>query len=139
MDPNVTKAGGSSMDVANFAPSSAFGAPQNVGAQYVTANQLPNGQPAAGPALAQDYQQASTTSRSMQSTSFDNTVVINTTVSMVAGDTDLIEKEWVIKAKVIVENTRHDPYIQNQQLGLLKTDYMVKRYGKKLNPDEPNV
>lgn len=45
-------------------------------------------------------------------------------------DSDLIEKEWVTKAKRIVERTRHDPYKQSEELTLFKADYMKKRYNK---------
>ena len=47
-----------------------------------------------------------------------------------ADDGDLIEKEWVIKAKQIIERTRNDPYQQSEDLTLFKADYMKKRYGK---------
>ena len=45
-------------------------------------------------------------------------------------DDDLIEKEWVEKAKRIVEHTRDDPHQQSEQLTLVKADYMKKRYNK---------
>lgn len=45
-------------------------------------------------------------------------------------DTDLIEKEWVDKAKAIVERTRNDPYKQSEELTMVKADYMKKRYNK---------
>lgn len=50
-------------------------------------------------------------------------------------DADLIEKEWVDKAKAIVERTRDDPYKQSEELTLVKADYLKKRYNKtiKLN------
>lgn len=50
-------------------------------------------------------------------------------------DSDLIEKEWVNKAKMIVERTRDDPYKQSEELTMVKIDYMKKRYNKtiKLN------
>jgi hypothetical protein len=47
-----------------------------------------------------------------------------------ADDKDLIEKEWVTKAKAIVERTREDPYKQSEELSLLKADYLQKRYNK---------
>ena len=50
----------------------------------------------------------------------------------VADDADLIEKEWVNKAKYIVNNTREDPYIQNQEMNKFKADYIQKRYNKQL-------
>lgn len=50
--------------------------------------------------------------------------------SLPADDNDLIEKEWVNKAKQIVERTRDDPYKQSEDLTLFKADYIKKRYGK---------
>jgi hypothetical protein len=47
-----------------------------------------------------------------------------------AQDTDLIEKEWVEKAKRIVEHTSDDPYVQQNELSKMKADYMKKRYNK---------
>lgn len=47
-----------------------------------------------------------------------------------AADTDLIEKEWVVKAKQIVEHTSSDPYTQQEELNKVKADYMKKRYNK---------
>jgi len=48
----------------------------------------------------------------------------------VADDGDLIEKEWVEKAKKIVEANRDDPYKQSEELTAVKADYMQKRYNK---------
>jgi hypothetical protein len=48
----------------------------------------------------------------------------------VEDDGDLIEKEWVNKAKQIVERTRDDPYKQSEELTVFKADYMKKRYDK---------
>jgi hypothetical protein len=55
--------------------------------------------------------------------------------SPLADDGDLIEKEWVNKAKRIVDNTREDPYKQSEELTVVKADYMQQRYNKaiKLN------
>lgn len=47
-----------------------------------------------------------------------------------ADDNDLIEKEWVAKAKQIIERTREDPYGQSKQISVVKADYMKKRYNK---------
>ena len=49
---------------------------------------------------------------------------------MVAGDDDLIEKEWVDKAKKIIQATRSDPYTQEKEVSKLQADYIKKRYGK---------
>ncbi len=48
----------------------------------------------------------------------------------IADDVDLIEKEWVEKAKHIVAITIGDPYQQNKQLSKVKADYIKKRYNK---------
>lgn len=50
-----------------------------------------------------------------------------------AADEDLIEKEWVEKAKKVVAATRDDPYAQDQAVGQLQADYLQKRYGKTIN------
>lgn len=47
-----------------------------------------------------------------------------------AADEDLIEKEWVEKAKKVVADTKHDPYLQGQEVSKLQADYLKKRYGK---------
>jgi hypothetical protein len=63
--------------------------------------------------------------------------VSSTTTSHLQADSDadLIEKEWVNKAKQIVEKTRDDPYKQSEELTVVKADYIKKRYNKtiKLN------
>ena len=48
----------------------------------------------------------------------------------VADDADLIEKEWVIRAKQIVEHTRTDPRKQSEAMNLMKADYLKKRYNR---------
>ena len=52
--------------------------------------------------------------------------------SAIVDDGDLIEKEWVGRAKHIVATTRNDPYKQSEQLAALRADYMKKRYGKNI-------
>lgn len=50
----------------------------------------------------------------------------------IAGDDDLIEKEWVDKAKKIIAETQNDPYRREQEVTKLQVDYLRKRYGKEL-------
>ena len=50
----------------------------------------------------------------------------------VAADEDLIEKEWVDKAKQIISSTRDDPARREKEVGRLQADYLKKRYGKEL-------
>lgn len=54
----------------------------------------------------------------------------------IADDIDLIEKEWVEKAKEIVEKTKDNPYLQNKAISEIKSDYIKKRYNKDLVKDK---
>lgn len=51
---------------------------------------------------------------------------------LVANDDDLIEKEWVDKAKKIVEQTQNDPKQRDDQISSLKVAYVKKRFGREL-------
>lgn len=48
----------------------------------------------------------------------------------VADDVDVIEKVWVQKAKSIVDETKSDPYRQEEKVSELQTDYQLKRFGE---------
>lgn len=50
----------------------------------------------------------------------------------IANDDDLIEKEWVDKAKKIIADTQNDPYRREKEINRLQIDYLRKRYGKEL-------
>lgn len=56
----------------------------------------------------------------------------------IADDADLIEKEWVDKAKEIVTRTSQDPYTQNKEITRMKADYLKKRYNKDVKVSEDN-
>jgi hypothetical protein len=49
---------------------------------------------------------------------------------LVAADEDLIEKEWVDKAKEIISQTKDDPHARTAKVNELQRDYLQKRYGK---------
>lgn len=53
-----------------------------------------------------------------------------------AADDDLIEKEWVDKAKKIIAETKDDPYRREREVSRLQADYLRKRYGKELGISE---
>jgi hypothetical protein len=55
-----------------------------------------------------------------------------TDAPLTAANDDVIEKEWVDKAKQIITGTKDDPYKRGQQVGELQRDYMKKRYGKEV-------
>lgn len=50
----------------------------------------------------------------------------------IAKDDDLIEKEWVDKAKKIIVQTKDDPFRREQEVEKLQADYLRKRYGREL-------
>jgi len=53
-----------------------------------------------------------------------------------ADDADVIEKEWVDKAKKIVGATKDDPHQQEKEVSKLQADYLMKRYGKQMKLSE---
>lgn len=55
---------------------------------------------------------------------------------IVANDDDLIEKEWVDKAKKIVADTQDDPHKRKHEVGKLQVDYLKKRFGRELGVAE---
>jgi hypothetical protein len=58
--------------------------------------------------------------------------VTNDDLPIAANDDDLIEREWVDKAKKIIVETKDDPYRREQEVGRLQADYLRKRYGREL-------
>lgn len=54
----------------------------------------------------------------------------------IADDNDLIEKEWVAKAKQIVEQTKHDPRAQNAEMSVVKAGYIKKRFNKDIKVND---
>ncbi len=49
-----------------------------------------------------------------------------------AADDDLIEKEWVDKAKKIIAETRDDPYRREREISKLQIEYIRRRYGREI-------
>lgn len=66
----------------------------------------------------------------------DDSVQAVNDVPLTASDDDLIEKEWVDKAKKIIIETKDDPHRREQEVGKLQADYLKKRYGKDLGASE---
>ena len=54
----------------------------------------------------------------------------------VANDDDLIEKEWVDKAKKIVADTQNNPHKRDEEVNKLQVDYLKKRFGRELGVTE---
>ena len=51
---------------------------------------------------------------------------------IVANDDDLIEKEWVDRAKKIIQDTKDDPRRREDEISRLQADYIKKRYGREI-------
>ncbi|RYX79559.1 hypothetical protein EON76_02495 [bacterium] len=64
------------------------------------------------------------------------TTVADDANPVLAGDDDLIEKEWVDKAKKIIAETKDDPYAREREVNRLQADYLQKRYGKELGSSD---
>jgi hypothetical protein len=64
------------------------------------------------------------------------TPVSPATKGLQAHDADLIEKEWVHRAKNIVEKTHDDPHRQKSEMSKVKADYIQKRFKKIIKTDE---
>lgn len=56
-----------------------------------------------------------------------------------AADVDVIEKEWVDQADKIVEQTKNDPYVQEEAIEALQIDYLKKRYGHDVKKPDNTV
>ncbi len=52
--------------------------------------------------------------------------------TLTANDDDLIEKEWVDRAKKIIIDTKEDPYKREEAVSQLQKEYQEKRYGREL-------
>lgn len=48
---------------------------------------------------------------------------------LAADDVDVIEKEWVNRAKKIIQQTKNDPYQQEHEVSKMQADYLEKRFG----------
>lgn len=50
--------------------------------------------------------------------------------ALLAADEDLIEKEWVDRAKQILNDTRDDPHAREREIRKLQAEYIKQRYGR---------
>jgi len=66
----------------------------------------------------------------------DNSITIGDSNPIVANDDDLIEREWVDRAKKIVAETQDDPYQRDEEVNKLQVDYLKKRFGRELGGSE---
>ncbi len=90
----------------------------------------PTQQPAASPLSTSVVPPAPTQS------SQNDAAAAGQATALAANDTDLIEKEWVVKAKSIIEKTKDNPHEQTRDMSKFKADYVKKRYNKELKVSE---
>ena len=57
---------------------------------------------------------------------------IDTSALIATEDEDVIEKEWVEKAKQIVTTTADDPHLRSDQVAALQKEYLHKRFNKEI-------
>lgn len=96
-----------------------------------------NAQPAVPPLVTIPPAPTNTTQDQAQANSTTDVVATTKTSSpKIIEDSDLIEKEWVDKAKKIVERNRDDPYKQSEELTEVRADYMKKVYNKTIKIDK---
>lgn len=66
----------------------------------------------------------------------DNITTVLGNAPLIANDDDLIEKEWVDKAKRIITDTHNNPHQREHAVSELQLVYLKKRYGKELGVTE---
>lgn len=87
-------------------------------------------------ASAQAAAVAGTMAQQAPSQSVNPMAQSNVATPLVAADDDVIEKEWVDKAKEIIEQTRDDPHKRTEKVNELQREYLSKRYGKVVGATE---
>ncbi len=55
---------------------------------------------------------------------------------MAANDDDVIEKEWVDRAKQVILQTKDNPFAREKAIGELQRDYLMKRYGRQIGSSD---
>ncbi len=60
----------------------------------------------------------------------DDAAQVSDATQLIAADVDLIEKEWIDKAKKIIAETKDDPHAREKAISQLQTEYVQKRYGR---------
>ena len=86
-----------------------------------------NQQAAAQQVIAQDQAQATS---ALQTALHGDPAALTTTAATTNNDVDVIEKEWVARAKAIVDSTRNDPNLQSKELSKFKAEYLKHRFNK---------
>ena len=87
----------------------------------------------AGPILSQPPQQQPISSAASQVTALPDPQQSQMVPDpQIADDVDVIEKEWVDKAKKILAQTRDDPFTREREISKLQIEYIRRRYGREI-------
>lgn len=54
----------------------------------------------------------------------------------VRDEAEALDEEWIVKAKDVVEQTKHDPFLQSKELNKLRSEYLEVRYSKHVKTQE---
>lgn len=102
-----------------------------------TAVELPQTSPSLPPPIAQQAALPAQQHAAGPITASDPVAALQADdAALKADDSDLIEKEWVERAKVIIEKTKDNPHQQNAAISRVKAEYVKKRYNKELKVSE---
>jgi len=107
--------------------------------ESVAAQKIEQGTPSSGAAQAQPpiMQQNNTFATADPHASVPQSKPHSATLlPQIAEDSDLIEKEWVQKAKVIIETTKDNPHEQTKEVNRVKSAYLKTRYNKDIRSGE---
>lgn len=85
---------------------------------------------------SQAAQAAAQPSQAVTTAMTDDVAAVPAPQPVNANDSDRIEKEWVDRAKEVIERTRDDPYEQKKEMSKVKADYVQKRFNKSLRLDD---
>lgn len=66
----------------------------------------------------------------------DSATAGDDSAAMLANDDDLIETEWVNRAKKILDETKDDPYKREYEISKLQIEYIRQRYGRIIGQTE---
>ncbi len=60
----------------------------------------------------------------------------NTTNIQASDESVITDKMWSEKVKIVVNETKGNPFIRSQKIAALKSEYITKTYGKRLGQNE---
>ena len=134
MEPQLPQVNVSPEDqpVPSVAPEQSIGAKNTTEAPIKTPEVANNTEKLSMDNAGQVVPPIASTTQTQDNTQLQNQVNDEEIDPAVAVDGDVIEKEWITKAKQIVSKTADDPYKQQDEVSKLMTDYIFKRFGRKI-------